>query len=108
MSRMWTTCLPAQVRPAQNSHAKGKNTGPGERGSTWAVSVGDEGTVFPGTEDVLRRPADVVETSRANRSWWDWHADDYLAELGDELGAATFQWGPEGVQEDDARLLGDV
>ena len=70
--------------------------------------MSDEGIVFPGTADVLRRAAGSAETSRANRSWWDWHADDYQAEHGAELGDAAFQWGPEGLHEGEARLLGDV
>ncbi len=44
----------------------------------------------------------------AARSWWDAHADEYLAEHGAALGAADFLWGPEGLREDDAHLLGDV
>jgi SAM-dependent methyltransferase len=43
----------------------------------------------------------------AARAWWDAHADEYLAEHGAALGAADFAWGPEGLREDDARLLGD-
>jgi SAM-dependent methyltransferase len=72
------------------------------------VSVSDEGIVFPGTEDVLRRPASVAETSRANRSWWDWHAADYAVEHASELPPVSFVWSPEGAREDDLGLLGDV
>jgi SAM-dependent methyltransferase len=53
------------------------------------------------------RPAGAGETARANRSWWDAQADDYLAEHGEFLGGRLV-WGPEGLAEDDARLLGDV
>ena len=44
----------------------------------------------------------------AGRSWWDANAAEYLAEHGDFLGASDFCWCPEGLREDDARLLGDV
>ena len=49
------------------------------------------------------------ETVRANRRWWDAAADDYQSEHGDFLGgrdAARFIWGPEGLDEADAQLLG--
>jgi SAM-dependent methyltransferase len=57
---------------------------------------------------VLRRAAGAVETARANRQWWDCAAHDYQTEHGGFLGAARFVWGPEGLDEADARLLGDV
>ncbi|HWK91610.1 MAG TPA: class I SAM-dependent methyltransferase [Luteimicrobium sp.] len=44
----------------------------------------------------------------AARSWWDAEAPAYLAEHGTFLGDADFVWGPEGLREADARLLGDV
>lgn len=56
---------------------------------------------------------------RAARSWWDGEADAYQAEHGafldgdrpgaDRSDAATgaLIWGPEGLREEDARLLGD-
>ena len=44
----------------------------------------------------------------AARAWWDAHADEYLADHGASLGAADFVWGPEGLREEDARLLGDL
>ena len=49
-----------------------------------------------------------AESARAQRTWWDAAADDYLAEHGDFLGDARFVWGPEGLAEADAHLLGDV
>jgi SAM-dependent methyltransferase len=65
-----------------------------------------------GVEPVTRRPADQAESARANRSWWDAEAAAYLAEhgsfLGPSRGAAGFVWGPEGLTEDEAGLLGDV
>jgi SAM-dependent methyltransferase len=56
----------------------------------------------------VRRRADPVETSRANRTWWDIEADTYYAEHGSFLGDDDFVWGPEGLREADARLLGEV
>ena len=55
-----------------------------------------------------RRGADPVETARANRTWWDAEADDYYAEHGAFLGDDDFVWGPEGLREADAGLLGEV
>ncbi|HSK25810.1 MAG TPA: class I SAM-dependent methyltransferase [Jiangellales bacterium] len=57
---------------------------------------------------VSRRPVDATTTARANRRWWDRAADGYQAEHGDFLRAAGFVWCPEGLDEADARLLGDV
>jgi len=56
----------------------------------------------------VRRAAASAESSAANRAWWDAAADHYLEEHGDFLGAEKFVWGPEGLSEDDAGLLGDV
>lgn len=61
-----------------------------------------------GTAGVARRRVDAAESERASRRWWDADASDYLAEHGADLGDAEFVWGPEGLREDDARLLGDV
>jgi SAM-dependent methyltransferase len=65
-----------------------------------------------GVEPVTRRPADQAESARANRTWWDAEAAAYLTEhgsfLGPSRGAAGFVWGPEGLTEDEAGLLGDV
>jgi len=57
---------------------------------------------------VARRAATQGESVRANRSWWDAAADAYLHEHGDFLGPARFVWGPEGLTEDEAGLLGEV
>lgn len=46
--------------------------------------------------------------SAAARGWWDENAGDYLAEHGEFLGDADFRWGPEGLTEAEAGLLGDV
>jgi SAM-dependent methyltransferase len=55
-----------------------------------------------------RRDADPVETARANRTWWDLEADGYYAEHGTFLGDDDFVWGPEGLREAQAGLLGEV
>jgi len=48
------------------------------------------------------------EAEAANRADWDAEADAYQAEHGDFLGDARFVWSPEGLDEETARLLGDV
>ncbi|MFD0883769.1 class I SAM-dependent methyltransferase [Streptosporangium algeriense] len=55
-----------------------------------------------------RRGVSAEETSRANRGWWDGAADEYQAEHGGFLRDCGFVWCPEGLDEADARLLGDV
>jgi ubiquinone/menaquinone biosynthesis C-methylase UbiE len=62
----------------------------------------------PEPSQAARREADPVETARANRTWWDLEADGYYAEHGSFLGDDDFVWGPEGLRETDAGLLGDV
>ncbi|MEV0587832.1 class I SAM-dependent methyltransferase [Nonomuraea sp. NPDC050310] len=47
-------------------------------------------------------------SSAANRHWWDGNADDYQLEHGSFLGDARFVWGPEGLDEAAAQLLGPV
>lgn len=61
-----------------------------------------------GTAAVARRTVDGAESERASRAWWDADAADYLAEHGSDIGDVDFVWGPEGLREADARLLGDV
>jgi SAM-dependent methyltransferase len=51
---------------------------------------------------------DEAESRRANGPDWDRYADEYQATHGDFLGDTGFVWGPEGLTEDDARVLGDV
>lgn len=58
--------------------------------------------------DVLRRDADPDESAGANRRWWDGEAADYYLEHGAFLGDADFVWGPEGLRESDAALLGPL
>ncbi len=54
----------------------------------------------------MRRPAGGGESSHANRGWWDRNADEYQNDHGDFLGDARFVWGPEGLDEAEAGLLG--
>jgi len=57
---------------------------------------------------VTRREADQGETVRANRAWWDDEAEDYYAEHGGFLGDTDVTWGPEGLRESEAGLLGPM
>jgi SAM-dependent methyltransferase len=57
---------------------------------------------------VDRRAVGPDETVAANRRWWDGEAAGYQRAHGDFLGDAEFVWGPEGLREADARLLGQV
>lgn len=57
---------------------------------------------------VTRRSVTRAETAQANRGWWDGAADEYQAEHGEFLRDDGFIWCPEGLDEADARLLGDV
>ncbi|NEA43024.1 class I SAM-dependent methyltransferase [Streptomyces sp. SID11385] len=63
-------------------------------------TAGDE------TVTATRRAASVTESSRANRGWWNGNADEYQAEHGTFLGDDRFVWGPEGLDEVEAQLLG--
>ncbi|KPI26158.1 class I SAM-dependent methyltransferase [Streptomyces sp. NPDC054950] len=56
--------------------------------------------------EATRRDADVTESSRANRGWWDRNADEYQIEHGTFLGDDRFVWSPEGLDEVEAELLG--
>ncbi|HEX5563277.1 MAG TPA: class I SAM-dependent methyltransferase [Nocardioidaceae bacterium] len=56
----------------------------------------------------VRRPVSESETRRANRQEWDGYADEYQATHGRFLGDAGFVWCPEGVEEADVRVLGEV
>ena len=67
-----------------------------------------DGMDYPEPGRVERRTVAGGESARAGRYWWDGAADAYQAEHGDFLGDVGFVWSPEGVDEADARLLGDV
>ncbi|MFI1307293.1 class I SAM-dependent methyltransferase [Streptomyces sioyaensis] len=56
--------------------------------------------------EATRRDASDTESSRASRGWWDSNADEYQSEHGAFLGDDRFIWGPEGLDEAEAALLG--
>ena len=56
----------------------------------------------------FRRAVSETETLAANRRDWDAYADEYQATHGEFLGDARFIWSPEGVDESEARVLGEV
>ncbi|MER5465612.1 class I SAM-dependent methyltransferase [Streptomyces sp. NPDC002668] len=56
--------------------------------------------------EATRRNAGDSESSRASRGWWDRNADEYQTEHGAFLGDDRFVWGPEGLDEAEAGLLG--
>ncbi|WP_432498578.1 class I SAM-dependent methyltransferase [Kineococcus gypseus] len=61
---------------------------------------------------VQRRAVGPAEAVAAQRRWWDAEAVGYRAEhgafLGDALAGSDLVWGPEGLREEVAGLLGDV
>ncbi len=57
---------------------------------------------------VERRPVDEAESRRANGPDWDRYADEYQAPHGEFLGDIGFVWGPEGLTEAEAGVLGDL
>lgn len=65
-------------------------------------------TPEPDGSPPTRRAVDAIESVRASRRWWDGDADSYLDEHASFLGDTRFVWSPEGLSEDDAKLLGDV
>ncbi|MFD9812289.1 class I SAM-dependent methyltransferase [Streptomyces sp. NPDC059080] len=56
--------------------------------------------------EATRRHASATESSQASRGWWDRNADEYQSEHGAFLGDDRFIWGPEGLDEERAGLLG--
>ncbi|MFI1150698.1 MULTISPECIES: class I SAM-dependent methyltransferase [Streptomyces] len=72
-----------------------------------ADGIGHGGVEDAGEDaEATRRDADDAESSRASRGWWDRNADEYQSEHGAFLGDDRFVWGPEGLDEADAALLG--
>src|SRR3954454_11887276 len=57
---------------------------------------------------VERRAVDEQESRTANGPDWDRYADEYQATHGSYLGDTGFLWGPEGLTEDEAGVLGEV
>ena len=66
------------------------------------------GTPYDRPVRVERRAVDERESRAANGPDWDRYADEYQATHGSYLGDAGFLWGPEGLTEDEAGVLGDV
>lgn len=62
---------------------------------------------MPPSVHPVRRTVTEAEGRRANRRDWDRYADEYQATHGQFLRDVGFVWCPEGVDEADARLLGD-
>jgi SAM-dependent methyltransferase len=62
----------------------------------------------PARVHVERRPVDEAESRRANGPDWDRYADEYQATHGEFLGDVGFVWGPEGVTEAEAGVLGPL
>jgi SAM-dependent methyltransferase len=60
------------------------------------------------TPPAAYRDVSDAEAQRANRRDWDAEADDYQREHGEFLTDAGFVWSPEGLNEADVHLLGDV
>jgi ubiquinone/menaquinone biosynthesis C-methylase UbiE len=57
---------------------------------------------------VERRPVGEQESRQANGPDWDRYADEYQSTHGGFLGDVGFVWGPEGLTEERAGVLGDV
>ena len=57
---------------------------------------------------VERRPVDERESRLANGPDWDRYSDEYQATHGPFLGDVGFVWGPEGLTEERAGVLGEV
>ena len=77
------------------------------------TAIGDDrGVDLPEQPSVGRRPVSAAETVAAQRAWWDAEASTYRAEhgafLGDGRPGSDLVWGPEGLREADAGLLGDL
>lgn len=53
-------------------------------------------------------PVPPGHSTSANQAWWDDEAVEYYREHGTFLGDDDLCWGPEGLREDRAGLLGDV
>ncbi|MFD7531068.1 MULTISPECIES: class I SAM-dependent methyltransferase [unclassified Streptomyces] len=62
--------------------------------------------IYPAEPEATRRDASEAESSRASRGWWDRNADEYQSDHGTFLGDDRFVWGPEGLDEAEAGLLG--
>src|SRR4051794_8492367 len=52
--------------------------------------------------------SDLSEHARANRAFWDRHADEYQELHGEHIGRADPRWGVWQLPEADLGILGDV
>ena len=57
---------------------------------------------------IERRSVEETESRRANGPDWDRYADEYQATHGEFLGDVGFLWGPEGLTEQQAGVLGPL
>lgn len=66
----------------------------------------------PKTQPLMGTRIDSRTSVSANRRWWDADAENYHDEHGAFLGAESadgdFLWCPEGLREEDVRLLGEI
>ncbi|MBM9460547.1 class I SAM-dependent methyltransferase [Nocardioides sp. zg-536] len=82
---------------------------PSPTGAAILAFVQDPGQQWPQPPVTAhRRAADESESRSANGADWDRYADEYQATHGEFLGDAGFLWGPEGLTEAEAGVLGDV
>lgn len=65
-------------------------------------------TTLPDILNGMYQHVDDPTSIWANRAWWDQHALSYQQEYADRLGVSHFSWGPEGLTEAEAALLGPV
>lgn len=101
---MCSLTLPARSRDGQSAGARQTVGMTSEDAARPTGAAGHPGTAAP----VTRRDAGQPESVRANRAWWDAEADDYYAEHGAFLGDLELTWGPEGLRESEACLLGEL
>ncbi|TAK69759.1 MAG: class I SAM-dependent methyltransferase [Actinomycetota bacterium] len=76
---------------------------------TSVADSGDDSSVADSGDDTgsaARTRLDQAASTRASRHYWDTTADAYQADHGSFLGTARFVWGPEGLDEAEAGLLG--
>lgn len=53
-------------------------------------------------------PVSAADSVQASRVWWDASADEYQESRGEQLGDNCFFWGPEGLAEAEAHILGEL
>lgn len=56
----------------------------------------------------FEQPDATAPEGAVARRWWDANAQEYLDEHRRDLGDADFIWGPEGLRESEAELLGSL